>query len=117
MKIGAEQKRLADELNKLYAYVRAGGDFSFESESDEIRNASEFLMRNYADMQTGILGFLTNIVNSHPDCEIVFEPSENGVCLSYSYRVTDKVEFDKTGLFVNKKCRESKEDEQSMLNE
>ena len=113
MEIGLEQMRLAEELNKLYAYVKAGGDFSFDSEGEEIRKAKDFVMQNYANMQTGILSFLTNIVNNYPDCEFVFEPSKNGVYLNYSYRVMEKVEFDKNGLFV----KQSKAVQNSSLNE
>lgn len=100
MKVTLEQQKLADELNKLYAYVKAGGDFSFASENDEIKKAKDFIMQNYGNLQTGILGFLTDIVNKHPDFEFVFVPSENGVCMNYVYKVVDQVEFDKNGLIV-----------------
>ena len=102
MMISGEQIKLAEELNKLCAYLKNSGDFSF-AENDEIASTKDYLMKNYGNLQVGILGFLSDVVNKHPDCEFVFVPSEQGVALSYSYKVVSQVEFDKNGVIVEPK--------------
>ena len=91
MKISEEQIKLADDLNKLYAHIKNGGDYSF----DAVQDVKQEVMNNYGGLYSGIFGFLADMHMKHPNSEVVFVPSETGVNLRYM--VIDEINFDQQG--------------------
>ena len=100
MKEDSKFVKLADELNKLYGFIKKGGDFSFDSDNQEIVNARMFVDENYARLNVGILGFLVELLKKHSDCDFEFVPAEDGVSINFSYKVQNQVCFDENGLVI-----------------
>ena len=99
-----ENLKLAEMFNKLYSHIKAGGDFSFSSDSKELLEAKRFIEESHGKLNIGVLGFLVELVRKHSDCDFEFVPSKNGegVELRYSFKVDERVQFNKDGFIVNK---------------
>lgn len=92
--------KLADELNRLYGFIKQGGDFSFNSDNKDVERAKKFIEENYNALNIGILGFVVELVRSHPEADFEFVPAENGVAINFTYKVQGQVCFDENGKTI-----------------
>lgn len=100
-----ESIELAEGLNNLYALIKQGGDFAFDTKDSKILEFKNMLEKKYNKLNIELLTFLVELLTKNPNADFVFVPSENGigVAVQYSYQVQGQVEFDANGKVTSQK--------------